>query len=206
MKYRIIIFLLLLPFLSYSQSKYVTARDYIYTDKEIVDSIYQSLRDTGIDTIIIYQTNYFINDTTYQIFTFVLFNQKNKTFVKKISCTNIYETLELKDSKIFSYKNKLKTAATEDELYDFPVSCFCGLLCDFIIFRIPDFDYYFEHYGSTVSISPDPKKEKFRKEWIGIFEKEIYSIIDTFEIESDYSRDVGCEEQDPKINKDFKYR
>lgn len=197
---------MLISFAVYSQPEYVSARDYIYTDKEIVDSIYQSLKSSGIDTVIIYQTNYFFNDTIYKTFTFLLFNRNNKTFAKKISCTNVYETLELINSKIFSYTNKLKTAATDDELYDFQVSCLCGFLSDFIIYRTPIFDYYYEHYGSTVSICPDPKKEKYRKEWIGIIEEEIYPIVDNIEVEYNYYRKEGCEEQEPGINKKFKFR
>jgi hypothetical protein len=55
-------------------------------------------------------------------------------------------------------------------------------------------------------MSPYPKKEKFRKEWIGIFEKEIYPIINTFEIEYSYAREEGCEEQNPAFDIKFKYR
>ncbi len=202
----LVLICLLISLAGFSQSKYVSARDYWYTDKEIIDSVYQSLKKTGIDTIIIYQTNYFFNDTTYQKLTFLLFNRNGKTFAKKISCLNIYQAQELKDSKIFKYKNKLKTAATENELFDFHVSCLCGALSDFVIFRIPSFDYYFEHYGSTVSICPDPKKEKYRKEWIGILEKEIYPIVDNFKVELNYYREDGCEEQEPGVNKKFKFR
>ena len=162
-----------------------------YYDRYPIDSMMEKL---NIDKWLIYQTKLMDDSILYsrldddKIVTFLFWLNKGQTYIKLITNTHIYSTFELSNSQIFSYKYFEKVWADTKENNFLIVPPMLEPYDSEIVIHGFGVRKIFFVFGYNYSYTEEPKKHRYRKEFIEIIRHEAITNLERFNAENNYYR------------------
>ena len=163
-----------------------------YHDRLPIDSMMKKL---NIDKWLVYQVKLLNDSIIYsdddddKIVTFLFWMDKGQTNIKLFSNTHIYSTCKLNNARIFDYKNLEKVWADNKE-NNFKIVPAVIELFDYevVIHNTGNGEFFFV-FGNNTFYTDDPKKYKYRKEFIEIIRHEAITNLKRLDkVESNYDR------------------
>jgi hypothetical protein len=152
-----------------SQSKYISLKD--YPDKKVIGEL-KNKNKSAFYKLLVYQPS----SDEGKISSIIFIQNKNGINYWVVKTDSIITNGKLNNSRIFSYREYLKTGATkqEDKLKFVP-PLMNGIETENVIYEDVKQKFYFEYGKNVTGYSPDVRLEKYRKEWLEIIRSELQS-------------------------------
>lgn len=164
---RLVLIILFIPFIVYSQNRYINLRD--YPDQKKIAELKNKNKPASCK-LLVYQPS----SDEGKASSILVIQSKNDTYYWVIKDDSIKTGGKLTSSKIFSYKDYSKTGATEqeDELKFVP-PLMSGEETENVIYEDDQRKFYFEYGKNVTGYSPDVRLQKYRKEWLELIRSEL---------------------------------
>ncbi|MFC6996086.1 hypothetical protein [Rufibacter roseus] len=174
MKKLLLLSLVFLPFLCFSQVKYRPIFGSA-ADINAINEIVEKVKSGSAFKMLVYLPK--VEDTE-KVSSILVVQKGSKVFYWLIKDDSVLTKGQLESNKIFSYQYASLTGATKrEDTLRFVPPLVNGIETESVIYEDRKVRFYFELGKNVAGYSPDPAVEKYRQEWLEIIREELNLLL-----------------------------